>query len=158
MTSESSPPSPTICNHESSTDTGTASTQNFHARDPPTDGQPKVNHSRIRRRRAPRSFEQPGTTNLPHRYGTGTPPPSGTGSSVSSITSPKTEKPLPSINVENITDADERKRAANTSAARRYRERKIQRVQELEDRVARLEGERDYWKSIALKGLRGNNS
>ena len=61
------------------------------------------------------------------------------------------EKPIPNINVEETTA---RKRAANTLAARRCRKRKIRRVQELEDEVAKLKEERDHWKRVALEGMR----
>ena len=42
------------------------------------------------------------------------------------------------------------KRARNTLAARKSRERKAQRFEDLEDRIAKLEAERYHWKKIAL--------
>jgi hypothetical protein len=42
------------------------------------------------------------------------------------------------------------KRARNTLAARKSRERKAQRLDELEAQIAKLEQERDHWKNIAL--------
>ena len=41
------------------------------------------------------------------------------------------------------------KRARNTLAARKSRERKAQRLDDLEERIAELERERDYWKQLA---------
>jgi hypothetical protein len=43
------------------------------------------------------------------------------------------------------------KRARNTLAARKSRQRKIQRFEELEDEIAKLEAERDHWENIALQ-------
>ena len=159
MQSESSPSSPNQRSHGSSTEVGTASTQDFHVRDPPPDEQPKVGQSPLRPRRGTRSSEELRTTNPPRLSGTGTSPPSGkiTSSSVSGIASRKREKPLPDINVEGISDPVAKKQARNTRAARNCRERKMKLVRELEERVSRLVEERDRWKSIALEGIRDNN-
>lgn len=62
------------------------------------------------------------------------------------------EKPLPPIVVEDPSDVVAMKRARNTLAARKSRERKAQRVEELEERIAKLERERDYWKNMAELG------
>ncbi|KAI1752079.1 hypothetical protein F4782DRAFT_531019 [Xylaria castorea] len=43
------------------------------------------------------------------------------------------------------------KRARNTLAARKSRERKAQRLEELEEKIAKLEQERDNWKNVAMK-------
>ena len=43
------------------------------------------------------------------------------------------------------------KRARNTLAARKSRQRKMQRFEELEDEIAKLKEERDHWKSLALR-------
>ncbi|PHH82336.1 hypothetical protein CDD82_6310 [Ophiocordyceps australis] len=42
------------------------------------------------------------------------------------------------------------KRARNTLAARKSRERKLEKLQELEDEISRLQKESDYWKSLAI--------
>ena len=71
-------------------------------------------------------------------------------SSVSGVNSRKRDKPLPPIIIEDPNDVIAMKRARNTLAARKSRERKAQRFEELEDRIAKLEAERDHWKNIAL--------
>jgi len=89
------------------------------------------------------------------RSGTGTSPPSGTHSSIAGIGSRKRDKPLPPIIVEDPNDTVAMKRARNTLAARKSRQRKMQRFDELEDRIAKLEAERDHWKDIALRRAGG---
>ncbi|KAG7135712.1 Cross-pathway control protein 1 like [Verticillium longisporum] len=42
------------------------------------------------------------------------------------------------------------KRARNTLAARKSRERKMQRFEDLEEKIRKLEAERDHWKTMAL--------
>jgi len=71
-------------------------------------------------------------------------------SSVSGVNSRKRDKPLPPIIVEDMNDMVAMKRARNTLAARKSRERKAQRFEELEERITKLEAERDHWKRIAL--------
>ncbi|KAL6866610.1 hypothetical protein J3F83DRAFT_740476 [Trichoderma novae-zelandiae] len=71
-------------------------------------------------------------------------------SSVSGVNSRRRDKPLPPIIVEDANDTIAMKRARNTLAARKSRERKAQRFEELEERIAKLEAERDHWKRIAL--------
>jgi len=83
------------------------------------------------------------------------PPPSGTHSSVSGVNSRKRDKPLPPIIVEDPNDTVAMKRARNTLAARKSRQRKMQRFDELEDKISKLEAERDHWKAIALKRTGG---
>lgn len=76
-----------------------------------------------------------------------------------SVTSPlaasagirKREKALPPIIVEDPDDRTAMKRARNTLAARKSRQRKLQRFEEQEDRIAKLEAEVVHWKSIALR-------
>jgi general control protein GCN4 len=89
------------------------------------------------------------------RSGTTSSPPSGTHSSVSGVNSRKRDKPLPPIIVEDPNDTIAMKRARNTLAARKSRQRKMQRFEELEDKIAKLEAERDHWKAIALKRTGG---
>lgn len=70
-------------------------------------------------------------------------------SSGSGVGSRRREKPLPPIVIDDPSDVIAMKRARNTLAARKSRERKAQRLDELEDRIAELERERDYWKQLA---------
>jgi hypothetical protein len=83
------------------------------------------------------------------RSGTATSPPSGTLASVSGVR--KRDKPLPPIIVEDPNDTVAMKRARNTLAARKSRQRKMQRFEELEDEINKLKAERDHWKNIALR-------
>ncbi len=77
-------------------------------------------------------------------------PPSGRHSSVSGVNSRRRDKPLPPIIVEDPSDSVAMKRARNTLAARKSRERKAMRFEELEEKIAKLEAERDHWKKVAL--------
>jgi hypothetical protein len=77
-------------------------------------------------------------------------PPSGRHSSVAGVNSRRRDKPLPPIIVEDPNDTVAMKRARNTLAARKSRERKALRFDELEEKIAKLEAERDHWKKIAL--------
>ena len=85
------------------------------------------------------------------RSGTNSSPPTGSRASVSGVSSRKRDKPLPPIIVEDPNDTVAMKRARNTLAARKSRQRKMQRFDELEDKIAKLESERDHWKEIALR-------
>ncbi|PBP21826.1 hypothetical protein BUE80_DR007388, partial [Diplocarpon rosae] len=76
---------------------------------------------------------------------------SGTASSPPAGGVRKRDKPLPPIVVEDPTDTIAMKRARNTLAARKSRQRKMQRFEELEDEIAKLKSERDHWKSLALR-------
>ncbi|WYZ35628.1 hypothetical protein EsH8_X_000275 [Colletotrichum jinshuiense] len=71
-------------------------------------------------------------------------------SSVAGVNSRRRDKPLPPIIVEDPNDTIAMKRARNTLAARKSRERKAQRFEDLEEKIRKLEAERDHWKSIAL--------
>jgi len=95
------------------------------------------------------------SSNSRRRSGTTSSPPSGTHASVSGVSSRKRDKPLPPIIVEDPNDTVAMKRARNTLAARKSRQRKMQRFDELEDKIAKLEAERDHWKAIALKRTGG---
>lgn len=66
-----------------------------------------------------------------------------------SVPSRRRNRPLPLI----VADPEVivMKRARNTLAARKSRERKFQRLEELEERIAKLEQERDKWKNVAMK-------
>lgn len=85
-------------------------------------------------------------------------PTSGRHSSVSGVNARKRDKPLPPIIVEDPSDVVAMKRARNTLAARKSRERKAQRFEDLEERIAKLEAERDHWKQIALSQSGANAS
>ncbi|KAI1472768.1 uncharacterized protein F4812DRAFT_464801 [Daldinia caldariorum] len=67
-------------------------------------------------------------------------------SSVAGVNPRRRDKPLPPIIVDDPSDTVAMKRARNTLAARKSRERKAQRFEELEAKIAGLEKERDYWK------------
>jgi len=71
-------------------------------------------------------------------------------SSVSGVSSRKRDKPLPPIVVEDPNDQTAMKRARNTLAARKSRQKKMEKVEELEARIVVLEQERDHWKNMAL--------
>ncbi|KAJ3579278.1 hypothetical protein NPX13_g1292 [Xylaria arbuscula] len=60
------------------------------------------------------------------------------------------DKPLPPIIIDNPEDTVNMKRARNTLAARKSRERKAQRLEELEKLIEKLEQERDKWRSVAM--------
>ncbi|APA06557.1 hypothetical protein sscle_02g013270 [Sclerotinia sclerotiorum 1980 UF-70] len=63
----------------------------------------------------------------------------------------KSQKILAPIIVDNPNDSVAMKRARNTLAARKSRQRKMQRFEELEDQIAKLTAERDHWKEKALR-------
>ncbi|KAF3068440.1 Cross-pathway control protein 1 [Daldinia childiae] len=70
----------------------------------------------------------------------------GRHSSVSGVNPRRRDKPLPPIVVDDPNDSVAMKRARNTLAARKSRERKAIRFEELEAKIAGLEKERDFWK------------
>lgn len=84
------------------------------------------------------------------RRKSGNSPPSGRHSSVSGVNSRRRDKPLPPIIVEDPSDTIAMKRARNTLAARKSRERKAQRLDELEEKIEKLTADRDFWKERAL--------
>lgn len=79
-----------------------------------------------------------------------TSPTSSRPSSIAGVGSRRRDKPLPPIIIEDPSDVIAMKRARNTLAARKSRERKAQRLDELEEKIAKLTAERDHWKNIAL--------
>jgi hypothetical protein len=83
------------------------------------------------------------------RSGTASSPPSGSHPSSTAVR--KRDKPLPPIIVEDPNDTVAMKRARNTLAARKSRQRKMQKFEELEDEIAKLKAERDHWKGLALR-------
>lgn len=80
----------------------------------------------------------------------------GRHSSVSGVNSRRRDKPLPPIIVDNPGDTVAMKRARNTLAARKSRERKAQRLEDLEEQILKLQQERDHWKRIALSRAGGS--
>ncbi|OBS19797.1 hypothetical protein FPOA_11521 [Fusarium poae] len=76
--------------------------------------------------------------------------PSTRHSSVAGVNARKRDKPLPPIIIDDPSDIVAMKRARNTLAARKSRERKAIKMEELEEKIAKLEEERDHWKRIAL--------
>lgn len=84
------------------------------------------------------------------RKSNGSPTSGGRHASVAGVNARKRDKPLPPIIVEDPNDVVAMKRARNTLAARKSRERKAVRFDELEEKIAKLEAERDHWKKIAL--------
>ncbi|KAF7529169.1 hypothetical protein G7054_g9941 [Neopestalotiopsis clavispora] len=81
----------------------------------------------------------------------------GRHSSVSGVNARRRDKPLPPIIVDNPDDSTAMKRARNTLAARKSRERKAQRLDDLEAEIKKLEAERDHWKRIALSSRSGSS-
>lgn len=76
-------------------------------------------------------------------------------SAVAGVGARKREKPLPPIIVEDQNDTVAMKRARNTLAARKSRQRKMQKFEDLEDEITKLKAERDHWKNIALRRTGG---
>ncbi|KAL3420838.1 bZIP transcription factor [Phlyctema vagabunda] len=89
-------------------------------------------------------------SNNRRRSGTATSP-GDSHASISGVNSRKRDKPLPPIIVDDPNDTVAMKRARNTLAARKSRQRKTQRFEELEEEIAKLKSERDHWKNIALR-------
>ncbi|KAI9767272.1 MAG: hypothetical protein M1840_005872, partial [Geoglossum simile] len=75
---------------------------------------------------------------------------SGKHSSISGVGSRKRDKPLPPIVVEDPHDTIAIKRARNTLAARKSRQKKVERFEELEKTIEELKDEVEHWKKIAL--------
>ena len=74
----------------------------------------------------------------------------GRHSSSSGVNAKKRDKPLPPIIVDDPSDVIAVKRARNTAAARKSRQKKMERFDELEATIADLQGQVDHWKRIAL--------
>jgi general control protein GCN4 len=77
-------------------------------------------------------------------------PTSSRPSSVAGVNSRRRDKPLPPIIIEDPSDTIAMKRARNTLAARKSRERKAARLEELEEKISKLTAERDHWRNMAL--------
>jgi hypothetical protein len=92
----------------------------------------------------------------PRRKSGNSPSSHGRHSSVSGVNARRRDKPLPPIIIDDPSDTTALKRARNTLAARKSRERKAQRFDELEEKIAKLEQERDHWKRIAMSRSGGS--
>ncbi|ELR09768.1 hypothetical protein GMDG_04252 [Pseudogymnoascus destructans 20631-21] len=82
-------------------------------------------------------------------------PHSKAASAAAGVSARKRNQPLPPIVVEDPNDTVAIKRARNTLAARKSRQKKMERFDELEAEIARIASERDMWKAKAL--ARGAN-
>ena len=74
----------------------------------------------------------------------------GRHSSTSGVNSRRRDKPLPAITVEDPNDVVAVKRARNTMAARKSREKRVERTEQLVNQVTQLEADVEYWKNIAI--------
>ena len=68
----------------------------------------------------------------------------------SGVGSKRRDKPLPAIVIDDPTDSIKVKRARNTLAARKSRQKRVQIHDELETQVADLKNQVSYWRDIAL--------
>ncbi|KFY93684.1 hypothetical protein V498_04306 [Pseudogymnoascus sp. VKM F-4517 (FW-2822)] len=82
-------------------------------------------------------------------------PHSKAASAAAGVSARKRNQPLPPIVVEDPNDTVAIKRARNTLAARKSRQKKMERFDELEAEIAKIAAERDMWKAKAL--ARGAN-
>ena len=73
-----------------------------------------------------------------------------THASSNGVAAKRRDKPLPAIHIEDPTDIVAVKRARNTMAARKSRQRRMERTDELQKLVSDLEKQVDRWKQIAL--------
>ena len=74
----------------------------------------------------------------------------GRHSSTSGVGSRRRDQPLPAITVDAPTDVVAVKRARNTLAARKSREKRVERTEQLVNQVTQLEAEVEHWKNIAI--------
>ena len=74
----------------------------------------------------------------------------GRHSFTSGVAPKRRDKPLPAITVEDPNDTVAVKRARNTMAARKSREKRVERTEQLVNQVQHLEAEVEHWKSIAI--------
>ncbi|OBT69426.1 hypothetical protein VE03_01166 [Pseudogymnoascus sp. 23342-1-I1] len=77
-------------------------------------------------------------------------PHSKAASAAAGVSARKRNQPLPPIVVEDPNDTVAIKRARNTLAARKSRQKKMERFDELEAEIAKIAAERDMWKAKAL--------
>jgi hypothetical protein len=95
-------------------------------------------------------IEQAATAHERRKSSNVSPKSSNRHSLVAGVNARKRDKPLPPIVIDDPNDSVAVKRARNTLAARKSRERKAAKMEELEAEIARLEADRDYWKDLAL--------
>lgn len=74
----------------------------------------------------------------------------GRHSSTSGVAPKRRDKPLPAITVEDPNDTVAVKRARNTMAARKSREKRMERTEQLVSEVTQLKSEVEHWKNIAI--------
>ena len=74
----------------------------------------------------------------------------GRHSFTSGVAPKRRDKPLPAITVEDLNDTVAVKRARNTMAARKSREKRMERTEQLVNQVTDLEAEVEHWKNIAI--------
>lgn len=74
----------------------------------------------------------------------------GRHSFASGVASKRRDKPLPAITVDDPNDTVAVKRARNTMAARKSREKRVERTEQLISQVRHLEAEVEHWKNIAM--------
>ena len=74
----------------------------------------------------------------------------GRHSFTSGVGAKRRDKPLPEISVEDPSDITAVKRARNTLAARKSRQKRFERTEQLETKVQELEDEVEHWRAIAL--------
>lgn len=75
----------------------------------------------------------------------------GRHSSSSGVSSRRRDKPLPAITVDDPHDIVAVKRARNTLAARKSRQKRVEQSEQLLKQVEDLESQVEYWKQIALR-------
>lgn len=74
----------------------------------------------------------------------------GSHSSANGVSAKRRDKPLPVITIDDPTDIVAVKRARNTMAARKSRQKRMERTEELLNQVAELEKKVDHWRQIAM--------
>ena len=90
-----------------------------------------------------RNDSSPGKSSTPSSH-------QGRHSFAAGVAPKRKDKPLPAIHVDDPNDMVAVKRARNTLAARKSREKRVERTEFLVSRVTELEAEAEHWKSIAL--------
>lgn len=123
---------------------------------PDASGAPAVDHSSIDQSPLQPAEELEVAEQLRgNRRRSGTSPGSNKASTAAGVAARKRSQPLPPIVVDDPNDTIAIKRARNTLAARKSREKKMQRFDELEGEIAKLREERDHWKQLALQRSSG---
>ena len=84
------------------------------------------------------------------RRSSGSPAAGNKASTSSGVSARRRNQPLPPIIVEDKNDVVAMKRARNTLAARKSRQKKMEKFEELENELAQVKADRDYWKNLAL--------